>query len=140
MPDQPEDWESVANARLTDAQCMSQKCPKSIAGPYLAGYAIECYLKAYLQRSGISFPTKGSAGHNLRQLWSASKFQLRDLGDDPYGNKTFYLNDWDTNLRYMTELSESFLDTQSLIEGAIQLAKWIQNRGKRCQRYQNKRR
>lgn len=140
MPDQPEEWEVVANARLTDAQCMSQKCPQSIAGPYLAGYAIECHLKAYLQRKGIPFPTRGSGGHNLRQLWLASRLQLRDLGDDSHGNKTFYLDNWDTSLRYTTKLNDSSLDTQNLIEGAIQIAKRIQTQGKRCQRHQNKRR
>jgi len=33
----------------------------------MAGYAIECSLKAYLQREGKPFPTSGSEGHNLKK-------------------------------------------------------------------------
>ncbi|WP_017306032.1 hypothetical protein [Spirulina subsalsa] len=97
--------------------------------PYLAGYAIECSLKALLQKRGTGFPKHGQQGHNLRGLWEAANFQLSDLAD-PTGAKTFYLEKWDTSLRYEVSCDSS-LSHQELVEGAKQLTVWIRTQVRR---------
>ncbi len=96
---------------------------------YLAGYAIECSLKAYLQREGKAFPTSGSDGHNLKGLWNASGFRFSDLPDTA-GEKTFYMESWNTALRY--ESAYQFpVPPESLVEAAKELTGWIQNKIRR---------
>jgi hypothetical protein len=92
----------------------------------MAGYVIECYLKAYLQKNGISQPPHGKEGHNLRGLWSAAGFRLSDLIDSD-GNQTYLINNWDTRLRYQTAL-ESGLSAAGLVKGAQTVAGLIQKR------------
>ena len=94
-------------------------------------YAIECSLKALLQKRSIRFPKKGYEGHNLQALWKACGFQLSDIKDFQ-GNQTFYLKDWSTDLRYEVMLPKNLgLEVKELIEGAKQLTGWIQTQVKR---------
>jgi hypothetical protein len=92
----------------------------------MAGYSIGCYLKAYLQKQGISQPPRGKEGHNLRGLWSTASFRLSDLNGSS-GNQTYFLNSWDTRLRYQTALEPS-LSADDLMRGAQNLAGLIQKR------------
>jgi len=105
---------------------------RSVAAVYLAGYAVECSLKAYLQRVGRRFPTSGPAGHDLRELWKVSRFRLADLGD-ARGNRTFFIERWNTGLRYNDTL-DTVLDAGVLVEGAVQLARWVQGQLRRFAR------
>ena len=98
---------------------------RSVAAVYLAGYAVECSLKAYLQRVGRGFPTSGQAGHDLRELWRACGFRLAALGDSQ-GNRTYFIERWNTGLRYNDTLDTVF-DAGVLVEGAMQLAGWVQD-------------
>ena len=97
---------------------------RSVAAVYLAGYAVECSLKAYLQRVGRGFPASGPAGHDLRELWKVSRFQMANLGDSQ-GNRTYFIEQWNTGLRYNETLGTA-LDAGVLVEGAVQLAGWVQ--------------
>jgi hypothetical protein len=126
-----EAWIRVANERAADARTLCAQ-NRSVAAVYLAGYAVECSLKAYLQRVGRGFPTSGPAGHDLRELWKVSRFRLADLGDSQ-GNRTYFIERWNTGLRYNDTL-DTALDAGVLIEGAVQLAGWVQGQIRRLAR------
>jgi len=102
----------------------------------MAGYAIECSLKALLQRKGIELPTHGKEGHHLAGLWKKSGFQYSDLKDSQ-GIQTFFLEPekWNTGLRYETSLSNNLgLKTKDLIQGAKLLTGCIQAQVRRSKR------
>jgi hypothetical protein len=66
-PNLPDEWIAVANQRASDAKTIFEGRPTSPVGAvYMAGYAIECSLKALLRASNQRFATSGSAGHDLR--------------------------------------------------------------------------
>ena len=130
-PHTSDDWLNVARERLVDADRLQHNRPSSVASVYLAGYAVECTLKALLQKQGKPFPSHGSAGHNLRNLWRACGFQLNDLRDSR-GDRTFYIDVWDTSLRYETELPQHLgLKTEGLIQGAKSLCSFLQTQMRR---------
>ncbi len=127
-PKSVEDWKAVANDRASDAQAMLKE--KRILGSvYMAGYAIECSLKALLRGRGEQFPTSGGAGHNLRALWKASGFPLRDL-HDTNGAKTYFIENWCTDLRYDLDLMDTSLEASELLTGALALVNYIQYKTK----------
>ncbi len=133
-PSTPEQWLAVAKERGAEAKIINENLPHSIGAVYLAGYAIECSLKAFLQKQNRGFPKYGNEGHNLKGLWRASNFRLSDL-NDYNGSKTFFIENWETDLRYQTELElNSGLTEEELIKGAKELAGWIQQQIRRYQR------
>ena len=131
-PTTAQGWAAVARERQSDARALSKQRAESVGAAYLAGYAIECALKAYLQRAGIPFPKAGREGHNLRGLWHASDFQLRDLADHA-GTKGYFINCWSTDLRYETSIP-SIAAAEHLVAGAGQLTGWILSQAKRQRR------
>jgi hypothetical protein len=122
-------WCSIANERAADAEAMKSTRCTSIGGVYMAGYAIECSLKALLQIQGTPFPRHGKEGHNLRGLWESSGFRLTDLSDVK-GEKTFFMENWDTSLRYELTCSSN-LTVIELVDGAKNLTGWIQSQIRR---------
>jgi hypothetical protein len=121
-PNTAQDWLAVAKERASDAEAIHKQYPNSVGAIYLAGYAIECTLKALLQKRGISYPTSGREGHNLQGLWKAARFQFSDL-QDTQGTQTFFLEKWSTDLRYETALPVNIgLEVQELMTGAKHLS------------------
>lgn len=86
----------MAQERAVDARILADQ-GRSVAAVYLAGYAVEYTLKAYLQRVGRGFPTSGQARHDLRELWRACGFRLAALGDSQ-GNRTYFVEQWHTGV------------------------------------------
>jgi len=127
-PASVEDWLDVAADRASDADSMV-KGQRILGSVYMAGYAIECSLKAFLRRRGDRFPTSGRDGHNLHALWKASEFRLSDM-NDTNGAKTYFIKEWSTDLRYALELSETSLTASDLVRGAGELVGYIHNRTK----------
>ena len=128
-PNSVEDWLSVATERGDDARANLNMRPGSVGPVYLAGYAIECSLKALLRAKGKPFPASRSAGHDLQGLWEACGFRLSDLRDSN-GAKDFFIEEWSTDLRYETTPPER-LPAQELLTGAGDLTGWIQTRVRR---------
>lgn len=131
-PDTAEDWMAVANERGADAEALMSTRSLSVGCVYMAGYAVECSLKAYLQSRGTPLPSRGPGGHNLRALWLQSGFQLADLRDTN-GTKTFFVDTWSTDLRYETRLDVR-MNLTDLMQGAKALSGWIQTRSRRARR------
>jgi hypothetical protein len=128
-PTSAEDWLDVGRERAADADALLRARQASAGPVYLAGYAIECSLKAYLQSAGKSFPSSGGAGHDLRRLWRQTGIRLGDLGDES-GAKAFFVQDWTTALRY--EAAPDFpCPSDELVKAAGQLCGQIQNRMRR---------
>lgn len=124
-----EDWIAVARERAADADALLHERQYSAGSVYLAGYVIECSLKAVLQRRGIPFPKAGSAGHDLRALWKTAGFRLTDLADDS-GAKTFFIERWNTDLRYTAD-PELPISSTELVNAARWLSGWLQNKARR---------
>lgn len=131
-PANAEEWIEIANQRAADATAMLPARKLSVGPVYMAGYAIECALKAFLDRNNIRRPRRGPEGHNLRLLWKASGFRLGDL-NDPQGYKSFYVELWSSDLRYTSRL-DTELETDDLVDGARQLCGWIQTKIRRSGR------
>lgn len=131
-PNTAKDWITVADERAADAEAMLPSREDSAGPIYMAGYAIECSLKAYLQSRGTRFPAHGAGGHDLRELWRSSKFKLRELNDQ-IGNKTFFIHSWSTDLRYEQGFEHS-LSSKELVKGAKTLSNWIQQQIRRRKR------
>jgi hypothetical protein len=92
----------------------------------MAGYAIECSLKAYLQRSGLALPLHGREGHNLKGLWERAGFRPSDLSDAA-GEKTFFIERWSTDLRYEVRL-DAAVTADGLVNAAAELSRYVQSR------------
>ncbi|MFO1429970.1 MAG: HEPN domain-containing protein [Candidatus Competibacteraceae bacterium] len=128
-PTTSQEWIKIASERAADARALLEQRPRSIGTIYLAGYAVECTLKAYLQKYGIPVPTSGRGGHDLRNLWYQAGFRLADLGDSA-GAKSFFVTLWSTDLRYASRI-ESNCTHEALVQGAAQLVGWIQTQLRR---------
>jgi HEPN domain-containing protein len=125
MPSAVELLLQVAEERGTDANVLKRE-GRLLAAVYLAGYMVECRLKAFLQHRGRRFPTSGREGHDLRGLWEAAGFRLQDIS----GNKHLFLETWTTSLRYERRLPNGS-DFVTLYQGAVELAGYIQTRLRR---------
>lgn len=119
------EWLRVAGVRLQEARELMLANTSSVGSAYLAGYAVECSLKAYLMNEGKPRPTYGGEGHNLRALWSSCDLVLRDLNDTS-GSKNYFMSDWSTDLRYQVSRNTDILDSE-IINGAGRVLSRITN-------------
>lgn len=131
-PNNAETWLAVATERALDAEAMLSSRPNSVGSVYMAGYVVECALKAYLKGRNKSFTIRGAEGHNLKGLWNAAGFRLSDLNDTS-GERTYYIELWGTHLRYESEINSN-IPACSLLKGAKFLVGWIQNQIRRQRR------
>lgn len=86
----------------------------------MAGYAIECILKAWLERLNEGVPTSGGKGHDLKALWKKLDLRLRDLADQK-GHKAFFLQNWSTDMRYETNPPANH-SAQELVQAAQEIS------------------
>ena len=128
-PSTHKEWLEVANERAADAQALLKDRQDSVGPVYMAGYVIECSLKAILQRCGVAFPKAGQEGHNLRGLWKKANLRLTDVSDKA-GEKAFFIEQWSTDLRYEVQPELGF-PTEKLVRAAAQLSGWLQTQVRR---------
>jgi len=112
----------AARERGMDASTLKRE-KRLLAAIYMAGYAVECGLKALLQRMRKRFPRSGSEGHHLRGLWEAAGLKL----DDIRGYRRLFMDFWTTNLRYEHSLPDG-TDFEALYRGSVELVGYIQKR------------
>ncbi|HMH15293.1 MAG TPA: hypothetical protein VK578_19495 [Edaphobacter sp.] len=124
QPQTAVDWENVAKARAADADALVKAIPTSVSSVYMAGYAVECSLKAFLSSAKRPYPSRGSAGHDLVGLWKASNFRKRDVPGEA-GCATFFFESWNTSIRYELTISGSGISNQDLVDGAKRIAGWL---------------
>lgn len=122
-PASVEDWYEAALERQKDARAALDK-KREVIAVYLAGYCIECLLKAFLRAQNWPWGTGKGEGHNLAGLWKACRFRMRDLHDHA-GHKTFFVEEWSTDLRYESELPGNH-QAKALVNASGQIMTWIQ--------------
>jgi len=133
-----EEWLEVSRERALDAGVILSLRPDSIGSVYLAGYVIECSLKAFLQAAGKKVPTSGSAGHNLVGLWKATGLQKSILGGSE-GSRTFFLEQWSTAMRYSVNEDLNGQSPEDLIDGAKLITGWFHQQVRRRRQYRRRR-
>lgn len=112
-------FEDAARLRAQEAKAL-EDAMLMCGAVYLAGYVVECKLKALLTRMGKSFPRGGSQGHNLLLLWDQAGLSSRTLS----GHRKAFLDTWDTSLRYMS-VTPSTCQDADLLAGARDLAAFV---------------
>lgn len=117
-------WLEIGRERAADAEAVLKERPASICSIYLAGYSVECSIKAYLQATGRKVITSGGEGHNLTGLWKSSGLRKSDIGGTE-GARTFYFEEWNTALRYSTTGSFGGQTHDDLVTGARQITGWL---------------
>ncbi len=128
-PSTADEWMAVADARGSDAAAMLPAREGSVGPVYMAGYAIECSIKAYRTVLGVG-PVRGKEGHNLRELWkSIDRHSFRDL-DLLTQERSFFFEYWSTELRYCSEY-EGGHGAMKLVQAAKSIAGWIQTQARR---------
>jgi HEPN domain-containing protein len=110
------DFHKLANMRLKEAKALLDQ--GHFAGAYyLAGYSVECALKACIAKrtERHDFPdkkiTNESYTHNLNELLKAARldtiFDTDALANDRLAENWTTIKDWSENARYRAIISES---------------------------------
>jgi HEPN domain-containing protein len=115
-------YEDAARERAREANHLAKGGYMSGA-LYLAGYVVECRLKALLQKMGKSFPAAGPSGHNLIGLWDAAGLRHQDLT----GFCRAFIDYWNTSLRYSATVSSEHAP-EDLLDGGHELAARVHRR------------
>jgi HEPN domain-containing protein len=132
-PNTFEDWIDVSKERQSDAIALLNSRKESTGPVYMVGYAIETYLKAVIAKNKKVVPKI----HEIRELWIKAGFKLNDIKDKS-GKKTFFFENWTTDLRYETSLSQAH-DSNSLVKAAGNILTWIEMRSQKVERIKRKR-
>jgi len=132
-PNTFEDWIEVSKERQSDAIALLKSREDSTGPVYMVGYAIETYLKAVIAKNKKVVPKI----HEIRELWIKAGFKLSDIKDKS-GEKTFFFEDWTTDLRYETSLSQAH-NSNSLVKAAGNILSWMQMRSQELVRRRGKR-
>ncbi len=124
----------VAIQRFSDAQTLFRG-GRNTAAIYLAGYAVECGLKALLlstvtTRKGVpaileSF--RGSGGHNLGTLKARYLKRSRTDFSKSVAGQLVYVNSWTTSLRYEPS-NASLREARRFLDSTQEIITWIQGR------------
>ena len=129
-----DDFKTLTQMRLEDAQILLNAGRHS-AAYYLAGYAVECALKACIakQTQQYEFPAKGSDKNYVHDLNALiSRASLSTAFDAELKNRDFSANrnavkEWNEEFRYDWTIPESkaraLLDA---ITGADGILPWVQ--------------
>jgi HEPN domain-containing protein len=132
-PNTFEDWIDVSKERQSDAIALLSSRKNSTGPVYMVGYAIETYLKAVIAKNKKVVPKI----HEIRGLWIKAGFKLSDIKDKS-GKKTFFFENWTTELRYETSLSPAH-DSDSLVKAAGNILSWMQMRSQKVEGRRRKR-
>jgi HEPN domain-containing protein len=126
-------YRAAAIERRRDAANLKEG-GRDLAAIYVLGYAVECALKALLQREGKKFRSSGREGHNLLGLWEQAGFRRRDIS----GYRRRFLDEWSTSLRYLDVFPKD-LDVVALYEGGRELAGYVEIQSRRSKRKRDRR-
>jgi HEPN domain-containing protein len=120
----------AALQRFEDAQILLDN-DRATGAVYLAGYAVECLLKAVLlertpasRRQAIWDTFRGRAGHNLDSLhYEASRV---GASFPPRLWRHFLrVSSWTTDIRYHAG-SKKMADARDFLESAAELMQWLE--------------
>lgn len=115
-------FEEAARSRATESNYLEAGGHMSGA-IYLAGYVVECKLKALLSKMGKPYPRSGAGGHDLLALWKSAGFRHQDLT----GFRRAFIEYWNTSLRYSATTPSEHAPAD-LLRGARELASYVTKR------------
>ncbi|HEV2973030.1 MAG TPA: HEPN domain-containing protein [Pirellulales bacterium] len=123
----------AAKQRFSDAELLLEH-NRTTSAVYLAGYGVECMLKALMLESvpesrhdTIGDLFRGQLGHNLILLMRELRTHLRGSLPSIIERTLLRVNTWTTNLRYMPGNIKSSLATE-YIRDAAQIIQWTDER------------
>ena len=134
LPQPPEArlYYRAGKQRFDDAQLLLRE-ERTTGGVYLAGYTVECLLKAVLlARTPVSRQRRvwdsfrGRAGHNLDSL----RYAVSRVGvslPEECQRHFVRVSSWTTDLRYYAG-SKKRADAQKFLESAGVLIEWLERR------------
>jgi hypothetical protein len=119
--------------RFDDAQLLLQ-ADRTTGAIYLAGYTIECLLKAVIldgvpssQRRQLLSEFQGSRGHNLEWLGDLYRNHVRMVIPLEMTRHLTRLSSWSTDLRYSAGRAMR-RDADQFMESVVTIADWIEGR------------
>lgn len=128
------DWRTfsrVASQRFEDAECLLGNF-RTTGAVYLAGYGVECMLKALWLHSApagrqtrITASFRGERGHDIDWLFGAAG--LRGTTPKSLRETIVYLRTWTTSFRYRPGMIE-FKEAEEFVERARAFIQWAQGR------------
>ena len=135
LPQPPETrlYYRAAKQRFDDAQLLLQS-ERTTGAVYLAGYAVECFLKALILanvavglRQQLLAEFRGSRAHNIE--WLGALYR-RHVGMAIPRDITRHLSrvvSWSTDLRYATGTMKS-RDAEEFMDSVVAVATWADGR------------
>ncbi|MCO6457219.1 MAG: HEPN domain-containing protein [Pirellulaceae bacterium] len=120
--------------RFEDARLLLHQAERTTGAIYLAGYGVECLLKALIlsvvpaaQRQAMEANFRGARAHNYDWL-KARYFENRGAQFPTEVSKAFALvNTWDTEWRYRAGTAPR-RDAEAFLESAEQIIIWADGR------------
>jgi hypothetical protein len=125
-PQTQDEWMQVATLRLEEARIIHETDTGSVGSAYLAGYGIECALKAYAAAEGNK-----AWGHDLINL-----VKLAGLKLSVFKNDDWFLSSWSFDWRYLQRADQLPRVPSECIQAAGNLQGYI---GKQLKRRAKKR-
>ena len=116
------------------------------AAIYLAGYAVECALKAYIisrtarcsswrevlayrSETGAAAPgLRGAESHNLRRLAAVAGLLSGLQADPPLRDQWMACRKWDVNWRYHPQHFAGRSDARDMVDAAVMIHDWVEDR------------
>lgn len=120
-PHTQEEWMQVATSRLGEARVIHENDSTSVGSAYLAGYGIECALKAYAAVQG-----ENVRGHDLINL-----VKLAGLKVSVFKNDEWFLTSWSVDWRYLRRAEQLPRMPSECIQAAGNLQGYIGKQLKR---------
>ena len=123
----------AAKQRYDDSQLLLQ-AERTTGAVYLAGYVVECFLKALVLASAapglrqqLLGEFRGSRAHNLEWLGALYRRHVRAAIPRDVSRHLSRLASWSTDLRYATGLMKR-RDTDEFMESVVVVATWADGR------------
>lgn len=118
--------------RYEDAQ-VSQRADRTTGAVYLAGYGVECILKALILegqppsgRNAIINQFRGSLAHDFEWLRAQYRRSSRTFPRDVSEALTL-VNVWSTEMRYQTQIWKAD-DVEGFLAAALVILRWADGR------------
>jgi len=134
FPDDPRKFFRVATQRFAEAEFLLEG-ERYLASIYIAGYAIECGLKALIltteprnRRAELAASFRGSEWHNLN--WLVEGYKKRGGPPPPREIRTdlTYVHDeWSVDLRYIAG-EKPFREAKRFVAATVRILEWVKER------------
>jgi HEPN domain-containing protein len=120
-----DEWKELVGIRMADAEVLV-KDGSYDAAYYLAGYAVECALKARIVRilEGYFPPRQSLYTHSLKNLVDAAElgqtFTERSVADPRFSDRWEIVKHWSEESRYETHDRKAAEDMLEAARGAVE--------------------